>query len=75
LLNIKLKGPHFDIIKVMEAESQAVLKTLTEHNFQDAFKKWPKHWEGYMGAGEATKPNVSSSPDGSISLGNYGYQW
>jgi hypothetical protein len=30
---------------VIEAESQAVLNTLTEHNFQDAFKKWQKHWE------------------------------
>jgi hypothetical protein len=30
---------------VIEAESQAVLKALTEHNFQDAFQKWQKHWE------------------------------
>jgi hypothetical protein len=29
----------------MEAESQAVLNTLTEQDFQDAFKKWQKHWE------------------------------
>jgi hypothetical protein len=36
---IKLKGSHFDTIEVMEAESQAVLNTLTEHGFQDAFKK------------------------------------
>jgi hypothetical protein len=28
-----------------EAELQAVLNTLTEHDFQDAFKKWQKHWE------------------------------
>jgi hypothetical protein len=26
--------------EVMEAESQAVLNTLTEDDFQDAFKKW-----------------------------------
>jgi hypothetical protein len=38
-LKIKLKGCHFYIIEVIEAESQAVLNTLTEHNFQDAFKK------------------------------------
>jgi predicted helicase len=37
-LKIKLKGHHFDTIEVMEAESQAVLNTLTEHDFQDAFK-------------------------------------
>jgi hypothetical protein len=28
-----------------KAESQAVLNNLIEHNFQDAFKKWHKHWE------------------------------
>jgi hypothetical protein len=30
---------------VIAAESQAVLDTLTEHDFQDAFKKWQKLWE------------------------------
>jgi hypothetical protein len=39
LLKIKLKGCHFDTIEVIEAESQAVLHTLTEHYFQNAFKK------------------------------------
>jgi hypothetical protein len=29
----------------MEAESQAVLNTLAEQDFQDAFKKWQKRWE------------------------------
>jgi hypothetical protein len=29
----------------MEAESQAVLNTLTEHDFQDALQKWRKCWE------------------------------
>jgi hypothetical protein len=24
---------------------QVVLNTLTEHDFQDAFKKWQKRWE------------------------------
>jgi hypothetical protein len=42
---IKLKGRHFDTIEVIEAESQAVLNALTEHNFQNAFKKWQKRWE------------------------------
>jgi hypothetical protein len=37
-VNIKLKGRHFDTTEGIEAESQAVLNTLTEHNFQDAFK-------------------------------------
>jgi hypothetical protein len=38
-LKIKLKDRHFDTIEVMEAESQAVLKTLTEYDFHDAIKK------------------------------------
>jgi hypothetical protein len=29
-----------DKTEVTEAESQMVLNTLTDHNFQDAFKKW-----------------------------------
>jgi hypothetical protein len=44
-LNIKLKGGHFDTIEVIEAEWQPVLNTLTEHNFQNAFKKWHERWE------------------------------
>jgi hypothetical protein len=38
-LKIKLKGHHFDTVEVMVADSQAVLNTLTEHNFQDAFQR------------------------------------
>jgi hypothetical protein len=34
----KLKGRHFDTTEVVEAESQAVLNSLTEHGFQAAFK-------------------------------------
>jgi hypothetical protein len=33
----KLKGSHFDTTEVIEAESQAVLNTLTEQDFQDVF--------------------------------------
>jgi hypothetical protein len=38
-LKIKLKGHHFDTVEVIEAESQTMLNTLTEPDFQDAFKK------------------------------------
>jgi hypothetical protein len=41
-LKKKLKGCYFDTIEVIEAESQAVLNTLREHDFQDAFKKCQK---------------------------------
>jgi hypothetical protein len=37
-LKIKLKGRHFDTTEVMEAESQAVLNSLTVLGFQDAFQ-------------------------------------
>jgi hypothetical protein len=30
---------HFDANEMIEAESKAVLNILTEHDFQDAFKK------------------------------------
>jgi hypothetical protein len=32
---MELKGRHFDTTEMIEAESQAVLNALTEHNFQD----------------------------------------
>jgi hypothetical protein len=44
-LKIKVKGRHVDTIEMIEAESQAVVNILTEYDFQDAFKKWQKHWE------------------------------
>jgi hypothetical protein len=37
-LEIRLRGRHFDTTEVMEAEFQAVLNSLTGHDFQDAFK-------------------------------------
>jgi hypothetical protein len=40
-----MKGRHFDTIQAIEAESQAVLNTFTERDFQDAFEKWQKRWE------------------------------
>jgi hypothetical protein len=40
----RLKYRHFDPIEVIEAESQALLNTLTEHHFQDALK-CQKRWE------------------------------
>jgi hypothetical protein len=44
-LKIKQKGGHFDTTEVIEAELQAVLNTITKHDFQNAFKKWQKCWE------------------------------
>jgi hypothetical protein len=44
-LKIKLKGWHFDTTEVIKAELYTVLNALTEHDFQDAFKKGQKRWE------------------------------
>jgi hypothetical protein len=44
-LKIKIKSHHFDTIEIFEAGVQVVLNTLTQHDFQDAFKKWQKCWE------------------------------
>jgi hypothetical protein len=38
LIDVKTERPPFYTTKVIEAESQAVLNTLTEHDFEDAFK-------------------------------------
>jgi hypothetical protein len=50
---VKLESCHFDTTEVMEAESQAMLNSLTEQDFQDAFKNgrsagisaWGWWWE------------------------------
>jgi hypothetical protein len=44
-LQIKLKAHYFGTVEVIEAESQAALNAVTEHSFQDEFKKWQKRWE------------------------------
>jgi hypothetical protein len=49
-LKIKLKGRHFDTIEVIEADSQVVLNIFTEHDFQNALKKFQKRWEAQKGA-------------------------
>jgi hypothetical protein len=38
-LKTKLKGRHFDKAEVIQAASQAVLNTLTEHEIKDKLKK------------------------------------
>jgi hypothetical protein len=62
-LKKKLKGRHFDTIEVMEAESQAVLNSLTEHDFQDAFRNGRSSGKGaYAWKGTASRVMVASSP-------------
>jgi hypothetical protein len=47
----KLKGRRFDTIEEIQAESQRVLGTLTEKDFQEAFQKWSRWWNRYLHAG------------------------
>jgi hypothetical protein len=39
-MKLKLKGLRFDTTEESQAESQTVLDTLTENDFQEAFQKW-----------------------------------
>jgi hypothetical protein len=39
-MKLKLKGGRFDTIEEIQTESQRVLDTLTEKNYQEAFQKW-----------------------------------
>jgi hypothetical protein len=80
LLKIKLKDRHFDTNEVIEAESEAVLNTLTEPNFQDAFKMALSIGnDAYMQKGTTSRvvvfsrPKVSFLLDGGSSPGNYGW--
>jgi hypothetical protein len=41
-MKLKLKGRRFDTIEEIQAESQRVLDTLTEKDFQEAFQKWSR---------------------------------
>jgi hypothetical protein len=50
-VKLKLKGRRFDTIEEIQAESQSVLVTLTEKDFQQAFQKWRRRWNRYLHAG------------------------
>jgi hypothetical protein len=62
-LKIKLKGRHFDTIEAMEADLQLVLNTLTEHDFQDAFRNGKSAGNGtYMQKGTTLSVMVAGRP-------------
>jgi hypothetical protein len=50
-MKLKLKGRRFDTNEEIQAESQRVLDTPTEKNFQEAFKKWRRRWDQCLHAG------------------------
>jgi hypothetical protein len=62
-LKIKLKVLHFDTTEVIEAKSQAVLNTLTEHDFQDAYNNGRSAGNGaYARKGTTSRVMVPSRP-------------
>jgi hypothetical protein len=44
-MKLKLKGYQFDTIEEIQTESQRVLDTVTEKDFQEAFQKWRRWWD------------------------------
>jgi hypothetical protein len=50
-MKLKLKGHRFDTIEEIQAESQRVLDTLREKDFQEAFQKWRRQWDQCLHAG------------------------
>ena len=51
-MTLKLKGRRFDTTEEIQAESQRVLDTLVEKDFQKAFQKWRRRWDRCLHAGE-----------------------
>ena len=50
-MKLKLKGRQFDNITEIQAETQKVLNTLTEKDFQEAFQKWRRRWNRCLHSG------------------------
>jgi len=44
-MKLKLKGWRFVTIEEIQAESQRVLDTLIENDFQEVFQKWRRRWD------------------------------
>jgi hypothetical protein len=50
-MKLKLKGRPFDTIEEIKAESQSLLDTLTEKDFQETFQKWRRRRDRCLHAG------------------------
>jgi len=79
-MELKLKGCRFDTTEAIQAESQRMLDTLIEKDFQEAFQKWRDGGTGvYMQKGTTSRVTLADSPYGefygvySISLDNFRY--
>jgi hypothetical protein len=49
-MKLKLKGRRFDGLEEIERESQNVLGTLREQDFQHAFQQWQRRWDRCVAA-------------------------
>ena len=45
-----VKGRHFDRVEETQRESQNVLGTLREQDFQHAFQQWQRRWDRCVAA-------------------------
>jgi hypothetical protein len=63
-LKIKLKGHNFDTTEVVKVELQVAMNTLTEHDFQNAFKKNGRSTGNseYVRKGTTSRVMVTSRP-------------
>jgi hypothetical protein len=50
-MKLKLNGRQFNTIEEIQAESQRVLDTLSEKDFQEAFQRWRRRWDLCLHAG------------------------
>ncbi|KOC62974.1 Histone-lysine N-methyltransferase SETMAR [Habropoda laboriosa] len=50
-MKLKLKGRRFDTVAEIQTESQQVLDTLGENDFQQAFQVRQHHWDRCINAG------------------------
>jgi len=49
-MKLQLKGRHFDRVEEIQLESQNVLGTLREQDFQHAFQQWQRYWDRSVAA-------------------------
>jgi hypothetical protein len=47
---LKLKGRRFESIEYIQAESQDVMKMLTQNDFQECFRSWKSRWDRCINA-------------------------
>jgi hypothetical protein len=60
-MKLKLKGHRFDTTQEIQAESQRVLDTLTEKDFQEAFQKWRRRWDQFYSREETTSRVIAAN--------------